>query len=79
MPQKLNVNNMNNCKGHLYSFKNMRAKKLLDGISVSNGLAWTNDEKIMYYIDSPKRKVTAYDYNKETTEISELMKHNHSK
>lgn len=70
MPQKLDSNNPDTRRGNLYSFKNMKAKKLLDGISVSNGLAWTSDEKTMYYIDSVKRKVLAYDYDKETTEMT---------
>lgn len=57
----------------------MKAKKLLDGISVSNGLAWTKDEKIVYYIDSPKRKVSAYNYDKETTEMSKSTKYEYKK
>ena len=41
-------------------------------INISNGLAWTKDNKTMFYIDSTPRKVYAYDYDVEAGEISEL-------
>lgn len=40
------------------------------GVWISNGLAWTADAKTMYYIDSPKQKVFAYDYEKATGAIA---------
>lgn len=40
------------------------------GVWISNGLAWTRDEKTMYYIDSPKQCVVAYDYDKATGAIA---------
>ena len=30
------------------------------GVSVSNGLAWSLDEKTMYFVDSPERRVVAW-------------------
>ncbi|OAS17742.1 SMP-30/gluconolactonase/LRE family protein [Paenibacillus oryzisoli] len=46
-------------------------RTLEDGcITVSNGLGWSPDNTIMYYIDSPTKKVVAYDYDGETGEIS---------
>ena len=48
--------------GALYSFDGKQTTRLLDGITVSNGLAWSVDHKIFYYIDTPTRVVKAFDY-----------------
>ncbi|XP_013399374.1 regucalcin [Lingula anatina] len=37
--------------------------KHVDKIDISNGLAWSNDNTIMYYIDSVPRKVYAFDFD----------------
>ncbi|MFC2089492.1 SMP-30/gluconolactonase/LRE family protein [Bacteroidota bacterium] len=42
----------------------------LDGISISNGIVWSSDEKYMYYIDTPTGKVMEYAYDKESGTIS---------
>jgi sugar lactone lactonase YvrE len=39
------------------------------GVSVSNGLAWSLDERVMYYVDSPTRRIVAYDYDRSTGAI----------
>lgn len=39
-------------------------------IRLSNGMAWTKDNKTMYYIDSPTRSVYQYDFDIKTGEIS---------
>ena len=36
---------------------------IASGITCSNGLCWSADAKTLYYIDSPTRKVVAYDFN----------------
>lgn len=36
---------------------------VLDGLTISNGLAWTPDAGTMYFIDSPTQQVRAYDYD----------------
>ncbi|WAR23980.1 RGN-like protein [Mya arenaria] len=38
-------------------------RKHKEGVSISNGLAWTEDNRTMYYIDSIPRKVFAYDFD----------------
>jgi sugar lactone lactonase YvrE len=38
--------------------------------TVSNGIAWRLDNRIMYYIDSPTKKVTAYDFDLATGQMS---------
>ncbi len=40
------------------------------GVTCSNGLVWSLDNKTMYYIDSPARVVWAYDFNLDTGSIS---------
>lgn len=44
--------------------------KVLDGVTVSNGIAWTQDKKTMYYVDSHLRRIDAFDYNDEDGAIS---------
>jgi len=57
--------------GSLYCLKpDGKIEKKLDGVTISNGLAWSPDNKTMYYIDSPTRKVVAFDYELSTGEIT---------
>src|ERR1035437_767181 len=42
----------------------------IDGVTISNGICWSPDGKKMYYIDSPKRTVVAYDFDLSTSKIS---------
>lgn len=57
--------------GNLYAFEAGKApRKLLDGIRISNGLAWSPDHRIFYYIDTPTRQVRAFDYDLEAGSIS---------
>lgn len=45
-------------------------RKLLDGIRISNGLAWSPDYRTFYYIDTPTRQVRAFDYDLERGTLS---------
>jgi len=57
--------------GHLYMMDNdLVVMKKFGPVSISNGLCWSLDNTTMYYIDSPTRKVLAFDYNNETGDIS---------
>lgn len=56
--------------GSLYSFDGKSVLKLLDGVTISNGLTWSPDHKTFYYIDTPTRIVRAYEYDIETGAIA---------
>lgn len=44
--------------------------KMLDNVSISNGITWSADNKTMYYVDSPLNTIDAFDYDIRTGEIS---------
>jgi sugar lactone lactonase YvrE len=44
--------------------------KMIENVGTSNGIVWSPDYTKMYYIDTPTRKVMAWDYDNETGEIS---------
>jgi sugar lactone lactonase YvrE len=56
--------------GSLYVFDNKTIEKKIENVTISNGLAWSLDQKTMYYIDTPTFEVVAFDYEKETGNIS---------
>lgn len=41
----------------------LHIEKVLNDITVSNGIAWTKDKKIMYYVDTPLQRIDAFDYH----------------
>lgn len=48
--------------GALYSLSNHGCVRQLTGIGISNGLAWSSDERTMYYIDSLTGTIDAFDF-----------------
>ena len=44
------------------------AKVVLDGVGVSNGIGWSPDGSLMYYVDSSERRVDVLDYDRDTGE-----------
>lgn len=63
-------------QGSLYSFDwpdKFQSHKQLSPVSVSNGLAWNDKNDLMYYIDSPTRFVTVFDYDITNGSISKSL------
>ena len=58
--------------GALYSFDGKIVTRLLDGVRISNGLAWSPDYRIFYYIDTPTREVRAFDYDLASGDIANM-------
>jgi sugar lactone lactonase YvrE len=57
--------------GSLYMIDHDRSiTRQLEGVTISNGLAWSNDHRTMYYIDTPTFEVAAFDYDIATGGIS---------
>ena len=45
-------------------------QRVLGGVTVSNGIAWSLDQSTMYYIDTPTRQVDAFDFDVESGQIT---------
>lgn len=57
--------------GALYCLDtDLTVRRMIEKVTVSNGLVWTLDAKCFYYIDSPTREVAAFDYDIDSGKIS---------
>lgn len=43
-----------------------RVEKVLDDLTISNGLAWTGDGATAYYVDTPTGRIDAFDFDSTT-------------
>jgi sugar lactone lactonase YvrE len=57
-------------KGALYCIEpDHTVRKMVESVNLSNGLAWSPDNTVLYYIDSPTFRITAYEFHLETGEL----------
>ena len=64
--------NLNNIVlGNLYCINaNKQCDAKVVNVSISNGLCWSKDGKTLYHADSPKRTISAYDFDTRTAQLS---------
>jgi sugar lactone lactonase YvrE len=46
------------------------ARRMLGGLTVANGIDWSVDGRLMYYIDSPTQRIDVFDFDAATGAIS---------
>jgi sugar lactone lactonase YvrE len=57
--------------GALYRLDHRRRVELMvPGVSISNGLGWSLDGRLMYYIDTPEDRVDVFDFDADTGSIA---------
>ncbi len=57
--------------GFLYRLDaDLTVNRKLDDVWISNGLAWSLDDKTMYYIDSPTSEIVAFDFDARSGELA---------
>lgn len=57
--------------GSLYKLEtDHRVEKVLDGLTISNGIGWSPDGRLMYYIDSPTHSLDVFDFALERGALS---------
>src|SRR6266568_226021 len=50
--------------GLLHRFDPVRTvHTMLRDVTISNGIAWSLDETLMYYVDTPTRAIDVFDYD----------------
>ncbi|KAA3621664.1 MAG: SMP-30/gluconolactonase/LRE family protein [Flavobacterium sp.] len=49
---------------------NGKTTKMLDNITISNGIVWTSDGSTMYYIDTSTSQIKAFDFNTRAATVS---------
>lgn len=57
--------------GSLYRLDpDLTVTTVLSGVSVSNGLGWSRDDRTMYYVDSLERAIDAFDFDAQRGKLS---------
>ncbi|MBO0805674.1 MAG: SMP-30/gluconolactonase/LRE family protein [Nocardiopsaceae bacterium] len=56
--------------GELYRLDGSVLTPVVRKVTISNGLGWNPEGSLMYYVDSPSRKIDVFDYDPATGEVS---------
>jgi len=48
----------------------LSVSRQVTGVTNSNGICWTDDRQTMYYIDTPRKSVLAFDYDDATGDVT---------
>jgi sugar lactone lactonase YvrE len=57
--------------GSLYRLDaSRRVERVIEGVGISNGLGWSLDDRLMYYIDTPEGRVDVFDFDPATGAIA---------
>jgi sugar lactone lactonase YvrE len=63
-------------RGHLYSrHVDGTVTELLGGVTISNGIDWSDDGETMYYVDTPTQGVDVFDYDLSTGSLAGRRRH----
>jgi sugar lactone lactonase YvrE len=51
--------------GALYRWDGEELAQQVDGVTISNGIVWSPDRTLMYYVDTPTNRIDVFDYDGE--------------
>ncbi|MEV6154107.1 SMP-30/gluconolactonase/LRE family protein [Nonomuraea sp. NPDC052129] len=58
--------------GSLYRLDpDRRVERILDGVTISNGIGWSPDERLLYYVDTLMDRVDVFDYDPATGQVAD--------
>ncbi|MEM7487128.1 MAG: SMP-30/gluconolactonase/LRE family protein [Bacteroidota bacterium] len=55
--------------GKVFSYLDGHYKTIIENTTISNGLAFSPDNKILYFVDTPTKKVAKYHYDLESGDV----------
>ena len=56
--------------GSLYFLEGTTVTRVLSGLGISNGLDWSPDGRFFYFVDSPTRRLSVFDFEASSGRIS---------
>ncbi|GGK22312.1 regucalcin-like protein [Caldalkalibacillus thermarum] len=56
-------------QGSLYCLETNKVNRVLNHVSISNGISWSPDNQIFYYVDTPTKEVVAFDFDLDSGEL----------